>query len=372
MTVMRKIEERFLNLVRYALGTDDTFSGVESPAEWDAVYALAESHALIGVCASGIERMDDNLRPPLSLTMKWAMNTIKIEKRNATVNKCCVALVTMLAADGFRSCVLKGQGAALLYPEPQRRQSGDIDVWVSGSPSRVMAYVRKSFPAEDVCYHHIDYPVFGGVPVELHFTPSWMSAPRVNRRLQAWFKSQADQMFSNHIGLPDGAGHIPVPTVRFNVVYMLLHIYRHLFSEGIGLRQCMDYYYVLKAFAEASSEERDSVVSQLRRLGLWRFAGTMMYVLREAFHAPDSLLIVPPRAIEGCYVLNEIMSAGNFGRENGIDRNHGRSVRYFVTKFSYRLHFFWHYPNETVWGFFFTLWNKAWCAVHRLYLNAVS
>ena len=50
------------------------------------------------------------------------------------------------------------------------------------------------------------------------------------------------------MSLPDGAGDIAVPTTAFNVIYQLTHLYHHFFDEGIGMRQIIDYYYVVCDF----------------------------------------------------------------------------------------------------------------------------
>lgn len=357
--------ERFFHFVRYSMGIDDVPPEKMETSEWISVYDMASAHALLGICANGIERMDDSLRPPLTLTMRWAMNTIKIEKRNILTNRKCAELTGMLEADGLKGCVLKGQGAALYYPNPSRRQSGDIDIWVPGGHRRIMNYVRNRFPSATAYYHHADFPVFKEVPVEVHFFPSWMCNPFYNRRLQRWFREQADEQFYNVVSLPGSNELVAVPTTRFNVVYMLLHIYRHLFHEGIGLRQCMDYYYVLKAFSDVSPAERKSVVGEIRRLGLYRFARAMMYVLGEVFAMPAEWMIVSPSENDGSMVLAEIVRSGNFGINSGIDRENGKSLNFFATKIGYRMRFFRRYPGEVLWGFVFSLWGKWWRAYHH-------
>ena len=75
-----------------------------------------------------------------------------------------------------------------------------------------------------------------------------MNNPIYNARLQKWFRRNADLQCSNVVGLSDGAGDIAIPTTSFNVIYQLTHLYHHFFDEGIGMRQIIDYYYVVCDF----------------------------------------------------------------------------------------------------------------------------
>lgn len=80
--------------------------------------------------------------------------------------------------------------------------------------------------------------------MEAHFRPLFLDSPLRNHRLQGWF--QLNEQFGVH-DAKIGDCVIPTPIVSFNAVYQLCHIYRHLFDEGIGLRQLLDYYFVLRA-----------------------------------------------------------------------------------------------------------------------------
>ena len=80
--------------------------------------------------------------------------------------------------------------------------------------------------------------------MEVHFSPCRLHNLINDNELQEWFGQQRAMQFSNK----DSNGWC-VPTTEFNLVYMMLHMYRHLFGEGIGLRQMMDYYFVLMVCA---------------------------------------------------------------------------------------------------------------------------
>ena len=183
------------------------------------------------------------------------------------VNAVAGKLYSMLREDGLRCCILKEQGNALIYPNAYSRNLGD-----------------------DIRYQHIETSV-DGVPVELHFFPCTMNNPIYNARLQKWSKRNADLQCSNVVSLPDGIGEIAIPTTAFNVIYQLTHLYHHFFDEGIGMRQIIDYYYVV------NNDEllviRDTLQRELKHLGLWKFARAVMYVLHETLELSEEKMIAP-------------------------------------------------------------------------------
>ena len=60
--------------------------------------------------------------------MIWMAKAQQIRRQNRKVNTVASKLFSMLRKDGLRCCVLKGQGNALMYPNPYSRTPGDIDV----------------------------------------------------------------------------------------------------------------------------------------------------------------------------------------------------------------------------------------------------
>ena len=179
------------------------------------------------------------------LLMTWMGAAQQIRRQNMKVNAVAGKLYSKFREDGLRCCILKGQGNALMYPNPCSRTPGDIDVWVNASSEQITEYAQKHFEiGDDIRFHHLETSI-DGVPVELHFFPGIMNNPIYNVRLQKWFKRNADLQCSNVVSLPDGIGEIAIPTTAFNVVYQLTHLYHHFFDEGIGMRQIIDYYYVV-------------------------------------------------------------------------------------------------------------------------------
>ena len=435
----------FLN---YCLGKKVDMSMVVAKIDWRQLYTFASRQALLGFCFDGIERLtkefsEEPKQNPMGrdLLMAWMGKAQQIRRQNMKVNAVAGKLFSMLRDDGMRCCVLKGQGNALMYPNPYSRTPGDIDVWVNASREDITDYAKTHFEiGDDIRFHHLETS-FDGVPVELHFFPGIMNNPIYNARLQKWFKRNADLQCSNVVSLPDGIGEIAIPTTAFNVIYQLTHLYHHFFDEGIGMRQIIDYYYVVcdfykvyqnsskitpslftikegstshpdpltlrgeggnrptrcseplrskdggpskvspdcagwdrlaieennsggsaTAVTSSASTALDVVQRELKHLGLWKFAGAVMYVLHEALGLSEEKMIVPIDEKRGKLLLAEILNGGNFGRhftKYGHFTQQGMAKKYFL-KIWRNMHFVKYYPAEALSEPIFRTWHFFW------------
>ena len=440
----------FFAFQRYCLGYKGNMSKIVAGMDWQELYSFASKQALLGLCFDGIERLgkeypEELKRNPIGreLLMNWMGKAQQIRRQNMKVNAVAGKLFSMLREDGMRCCVLKGQGNALMYPNPYSRTPGDIDVWIDASRERIMEYVRKKFElGDDIRLQHLETSL-DGVPVELHFFPCSMNNPIYHARLQKWFRRNADLQCSHIVGLPDGAGDIAIPTSSFNVVYQLTHLYHHFFDEGIGMRQIIDYFLVVNDFSKnvflnnnlsnpsvslskgsstshpspLSSEERDvtalrcseplrskvggpSKVSpdcagwdrrdaiedtssasgsstavtssastalvvvqrELKYLGLWKFAGAVMFVLHEVLGLAEDKMIVPMDEKRGRLLLAEILDGGNFGRHftKYAGFTHQSMGKKYFLKIWRNMHFVRYYPAEALCEPLFRTWHFFW------------
>ena len=362
----------FFAFLKYCLGYKGNISRVVDSMDWQELYSFASKQALLGLCFDGIERLGKENPEELRLNpigrellMTWMGKAQQIRRQNRKVNLVASKLFSMLREDGLRCCVLKGQGNALMYPNPCSRTPGDIDVWIDASRERIMEYASKKFElGDDIRLQHLETSL-DGVPVELHFFPCSMNNPIYHARLQKWFRRNADLQCSHIVGLPDGAGDIAIPTSAFNVVYQLCHLYHHFFDEGIGMRQIIDYYYVV------NNDEllviRDTLQRELKYLGLWKFAGAVMFVLHEVLGLPEEKMIAPMDEKRGKLLLAEILNGGNFGQhftKYGGFTHQSMGKKYFL-KIWRNMHFVRYYPAEALsepifrtWHFFWRMKNK--------------
>ena len=350
--------------------------------DWDALFSFMKEQALLGVGFRGVERMkSEGAEVPREVVLKWFAVSEQIRQRNVEMNRMCVELVKRLREDGFECCVLKGQGNAVMYPDPFMRASGDIDVWVSplqlpqrgervirdvnrkGEERRaIVEYARKRMPKAEVRCYHVEYE-WGGVPVELHYMPGVMNNPFYDRRLQRWYRERMAEQCQHEVELPDGVGKIPVPTWEFNVVYQLAHLMHHFFDEGIGLRQMMDYYYLVRKDKNGLGFSVEELERILQYLGLYKFAKAVMWVLHEVFGLEKRYFIVPPDEWRGRLLLEEIIKGGNFGHYSGLT-DHSIGTKYFL-KIRRNMRFVRAYPAEALCEPWFRTWHFFWRMVHR-------
>ena len=363
----------FFAFLKYCLGYKGNISRVVDSMDWQELYSFASKQALLGLCFDGIERLGKENPEELRLNpigrellMTWMGKAQQIRRQNRKVNAVASKLYSMLRGDGLRCCILKGQGNALMYPNPYSRTPGDIDVWIDASRERIMEYTQKKFElGDDIRLQHLETSL-DGVPVELHFFPCSMNNPIYHARLQKWFRRNADLQCSHIVGLPDGAGDIAIPTSAFNVVYQLCHLYHHFFDEGIGMRQIIDYYYVV-SMLNVNCEMLTWLPKDLKHLGLWKFAGAVMYVLHEVLGLSEEKMIAPMDEKRGKLLLAEILNGGNFGQyftKYGHFTQQGMAKKYFL-KIWRNMHFVRYYPAEALsepifrtWHFFWRMKNK--------------
>ena len=364
----------FFELLQIAIGNRKELTRPLTDDEWASMYGICEKQALLGIAFAGVERLPKEQYPPFDVLAEWVHDAQVTKERNEKMNAECETLAGQLENDGLWSCILKGQSNLVNYPEHLRegRTAGDIDVWCAPiskqdkGERKVIEYALSrariaNQPVPEVRYHHVELERVYPVDVEIHHRPSFMCSPLRNIRLRNWCRR-----FEGANETASVNGHeFPVPSVSFNVVYQLVHIYRHLFDEGIGLRQILDYYMVLRKFRDEGLEFRDESLEIIGRLGMRKFASAMMYVLQTVFDMPDEYLICRSNEKEGEFLLSEIMQAGNFGKyDERIKRVEGSYMKvqcnHAFEKWKHNLRLIAHYPEEVLWEPVFRLYHWVW------------
>lgn len=360
------IEQLFFELLRVAIKVQNTLSRIPSAEEWDKLYRMSKKQSLVGISFAGIQRVVEyekiyHCGMPELLYFTWMGMAAKIQQRNEVVNRQCVELQEKLSADGFRSYIMKGQAVGSLYGQiGLLRQSGDIDVFLEGGLNKVLAYARTYGGVAKVNELEMSVSIFPDTEVEFHYRPFIMRNPFKNRRLQKYFESQEKKQFSNYLILDkEKELSICAPTVEFNLVHQLVHTYHHFITEGVGLRQLMDYYFVIQASNAEDIRECKKIVENL---GLNRFASALMWVIKTVFVGHDNDIFFPwrPNEKDGRLLLEEILLSGNFGHTDERAKNIQTS----------RWKAFWYVNGKTFRFWRFDHWAWFWSPLWRCYYFA--
>lgn len=360
------IEQLFFELLRVAIKVQNTLSRIPSAEEWDKLYRMSKKQSLVGISFAGIQRVVEyekiyHCGMPELLYFTWMGMAAKIQQRNEVVNRQCVELQEKLSADGFRSYIMKGQAVGSLYGQiGLLRQSGDIDVFLEGGLNKVLAYARTYGGVAKVNELEMSVSIFSDTEVEFHYRPFIMRNPFKNRRLQKYFETQEKKQFSNYLILDKEKGlSICAPTVEFNLVHQLVHTYHHFITEGVGLRQLMDYYFVIQASNAEDIRECKKIVENL---GLNRFASALMWVIKTVFVGHDNDIFFPwrPNEKDGRLLLEEILLSGNFGHTDERAKNIQTS----------RWKAFWYVNGKTFRFWRFDHWAWFWSPLWRCYYFA--
>ena len=409
-------EKIYYKFIQFALGTYEGKEFLDGSAlncfDWQRFYDFAKKQTLVGIIMEGISRLPKAVAPKQGLLMNWFMMSQNISRMNLMLNEATVGVYNRVKAAGYDCCILKGQANAAMYANPAARTPGDVDMWVDASREEIrqlaQTLAKENGRIDEESYNHIALTT-NGISVELHYTPGFMANFTYNRRLQQWFRKSIDAQCRNMIALPDEAGEVAAPTADFNAVYQLYHLYHHYFYEGVGLRQVVDYYYVILNFElgvlncrlrdeELKNCELESQNSKLNnsksakptiqnsklktqnsltRLGLWHFAGAMMYVLHEVLGLPEEKMIAPMDKKRGEMLLNDILCGGNFGHHDerhawGRDTYDGNGFKHGALGHNLlRLHrdlqLLRYYPSEALSEPIFRLWHYYWrWKIHQL------
>lgn len=340
----------FRKLLLVSMGRESSFDKDLTPEMWTHLFTMAKCQTLLGVLNTGIHRLPDSQLPPEHILADWDRLTGKIAEIYARHERHVAELEAFFDSKGLHGCVLKGTGLARLYPDPGRRQCGDIDVWVPGPRRDVLKVFSDKFDIHGIIYQECKVDIFDDTDVEVHFHPTKMYNPFNNARLQLWLDRHSPVRNDTPLTYPD---------TEFNVIFCMAHMYRHYLVGGLGLRQMMDYYYVLR---ELPAARRRPAMQTLKRLGMGDFTAATMLALQYNFGLEDEYLLCKPDRKRGPKLINDMIQMGNFGVLD--TRNHEKEGEKSFARFRRKNHRIFSYlrlyPKEVLWAPFSRLSQYIW------------
>lgn len=333
----------YLAFLAYCLDDHPSVLPDVSRINWEELHSFSQEQAVQSIVFDGVNRLsnegNNKLSIPTELVYTWFAQVNIIELQNKLVNQRTIEISEFFTKKGIENCILKGQGNSRMYPNPSLRAPGDIDVWIDGTKEEIASFVHQTYPKVVVGDHHMDYPIFHDVEVEVHYYPSFCYNYIHNKRLQKYFGDNRYYQFE-HISKEGYA----TPTTSFNLVFQLSHMMRHFFTQGIGLRHAIDYYYLLKQ--DISDSDKRAVVIVLKDCGMYKFFRALMWIETEILGLGKNTDIAPPHKRAGVLVLHEMIKGGNFGKQ--YSRWGNKVLAIYAHQLFYNLRYVFEFPVEPI------------------------
>ncbi|MBR5075055.1 MAG: nucleotidyltransferase family protein [Bacteroidales bacterium] len=326
--------------------------------DWDAVMQLAREQALVGIVASAFdaiglgfelqEVMDRSRRKDL------AKKVYSIEQRNLKMESFIGKLFAGLESKGLHPVLLKGQGVAQSYLNPQRRNPGDIDVLLYGDEyesAKSLLSAKAQKVMGEGAKEKQQQIYLGGFIVELHGSLRILLGKKFDTELDRLYKRLFEEKhFRTAIfpGQTDGqeSGHpVKLPDINTDVLYVFCHMLHHFFEGGVGLRQVCDLCRLLYCYR--NEIDREWLSAELEKLGFmteWKAFGALMvdYLGMKPQYVP---FLVDEGVDEGAKgaggisrkwrrkarrIMAYILSTGNMGKNR--DLSYKKKYPYIIKK----------------------------------------
>ncbi|MEA4917640.1 nucleotidyltransferase family protein [Proteiniphilum sp.] len=361
---MNKPEQQFFALLRCGLWGGLPDKGLFSGAtDWDAILAMATMQTVRGILFDAVMELPAGLQPPAQWMRELHRVVIRIEQSHELLHRRIAEVVPLLQSAGIRPVLLKGQGVARNYPNPLRRQCGDIDLYVGEEDYEKACRIVDGWgnvsgkESESLKHAHFRR---NGVVVEVHRIAERLYRPVLDNRFQVWTKKQLSGSTLKVLNVK--GVDIFLPPVNFNVLYIFNHAYHHFLCGGVGLRQLCDWVMYLNAF----STEIDScqLETDLKAFGLsraWRIFGVL--AVNELGLPEEKMpLYSPVHGRQSRKVLEKILQSGNFGQY--ASRRMRRPKGYFQGKWHSLIYMHTHlgaivllFPKDVVAYYSYFLYN---------------
>ena len=225
------------------------------------------------------------------------------------------ALVTLMDGAGIPFVVLKGTAAAMLYPRPEYRAMGDIDLIVPAEDferTQKLLLENGFSPASEITEQTRDCPYQrNGILFELH---RHFAADLEDKQSRLLEESIQDGLARAQRQTILGSSFPMLPPLE-NGLVLLEHISQHL-EAGLGLRQIIDWLmYVRRMLHDAQWPEFEAAAE---RVGLRHLALVVTRLGQLCFGLPEAEITWCQGADEGlCQeLLMHLFDSGDFGHKD--------------------------------------------------------
>ena len=305
MLTLKKEHAVLLALLRYELFGIEP-KNISADTDWSAVFEEGIRHAVSPLLFRGLNHMESVPEEVLSRAYAMAVSSTQMSEQMLQEQQ---KIIDCLHGQGIPCAILKGFSAACMYPHPELRVPGDIDLYVGEEnfSKSCRALEEFQFTLARRSEKHWEYRK-NGIDLEVH--PAVSKFPDTEKgNFTREFVSSAWQ----HIETAQIMGiSFPCLEGEYQLFSLLTHMENHVTSDGIGLRQLCDW---AVAVNHLRSRIDDGVLSLLEQCGL-------LYFAKSVTRLCEVYLGMPPAAwSEGVSeetldaLMRDILEGGNFASQ---------------------------------------------------------
>ena len=289
--------------------------------EWQLCYDNALRQQVLAMMFPVVSSLPKEQRPPFELWSRWMAYTQHTAARARHKQEVVKKIGKWLAEEGLTTTIIKGFSLASLYPQPDLRECGDIDIYSGEDYDKVNACFEKHglniWRADG---HHVHINI-DGISVEHHFA---LHNSRVRNGMEG--PTEVLQRLAANDRRPTSLPGICFPNPTFTALFTAWHAHKHFLSEKIELRHVIDWTLALRQLSD--SEAR--MVQEVKCGSPWgRFADTLTAIAMHRLQLPTGWF--PQREVEAASVIgpeleqrvwDDIMGSGHTA--HGRTSNHRR------------------------------------------------
>jgi len=245
-----------LALVRLGIGHESRVPSQE--IDWTEIKALADAHGLSAIVLDGLNTVQGeglmvHGSMPQMMRLEWIGEVLQnYEQRYKQYEKAISSLAGFYNQHGYKMMVLKGYACSLDWPKLEHRPCGDIDIWLFGQQKEADVLLDSSeFRNEslesvgkvkrikvDNSHHHHTVFEWAGFTVENHYDFINVHHHKSNAQFEKILKQLGED--DSHTVEVDG-DKVYLPSPNLHALFLLKHLMMHFASEGIMLRQVVDW-----------------------------------------------------------------------------------------------------------------------------------
>lgn len=320
-------QQQFLELLKSGLwGTPPNLRLFTENVNWKLLYKMASEQAVSGIIADGIENLPQTHFPPKDILKKFIMAKLQIRQVNIKMNSTLNDIVSLLRSRCIRSILLKGQGVAQYYRNPESRSCGDIDLFIGKKNYQESCDILLN--SGQVFSNKLDENVlhtsilFNGIEVEIHRQAGYLKNKNKDYRFQTWAEGLLEEDVYDKLPQWSNNGTtIFLPDPTFNAIFLMQHIARHIITEGIGFRQICDWImFIHRNHHLLNREIIEMKIHELNMEDIWNGFSLLAinFLNLPIEELPVKLLKETSNKTEK--LLEEIFTSGNFGHYNSYRR----------------------------------------------------